>query len=439
MKAKDLKGKNIEEIDDLVSEEGQDKEEQEDAVSAAYESLSKRLDSLRSIKDEDDEVKVSKKGQDEGEELEDEVEEELEPLPGTDEEKDEELPTVKKSLKEQDPLDDEESLSMDKSQDDEIEEDEFEKESFDEPQEKRGQAVSSQEAESEGLDQEDPEEFKQPIRKEPAENSSRISFGGDFSSEKPEFVSRRSEFNQSGDFSSGEPDSLDDLTQGPLAEEPLNRNEYDIPNLRTKPTPHSNLSEMDQMPQRQQTAFYQETSPARDRGEGEPGDFFNKHQTSMPRRRGSWIHLIILSILGLGVIGFTVYILKYGFDPGALTASPSPSPTATPTPSPSPEPSPEVTIERSNFTVRVLNGTSTSGLAGTVTAKLKELGYKTGKQGNADNTDYEQTEVRVKEGSESASLQQRLIQDLSPDYQAKAGEPLDEKSTNDAEVIIGKK
>ena len=148
---------------------------------------------------------------------------------------------------------------------------------------------------------------------------------------------------------------------------------------------------------------------------------------------------LVLIVIGVAVIGFTVYILKGGFGDINIgsVASPSPSPTATPEATPTPTPEPEV--NRGDFTVRVLNGTSTSGLAKTVSDKLREAGFKTAAPGNAEEKDVEQTEIRVKEGTASAALFERLKLDLAPDYDAKEGEKLDEKTKHDAEVIIGAK
>jgi len=432
VKAKDLKGKNIEDIDDLTKDQEEKPEEEEDQVSAAYESLAKKLDSLREGKKETDEPEESK----ETEEVDELEEADLKPLPGTDESfdsaQDRNEAPVKKAAKDglvDDPLDEEEP---DLTKGSKVKADDLD-ESFDKAQDREAEEVDGFKKE-ELKGSEEPDATQETNERE-------------FPEEMPQFVSRRSSFESEQSFDSarsggGEPDSLDDLTN---AEESPHRrsapfpaqeelSEYDIPNLKSRPTPHSDFSGMDQ----RRESYYQETPPMRDRGDSEPGDFFNKHQTSVPRKRGSKVHLLILGILGLGVVAFTVYLLKYGFDPG-LGGQPSPTPSPTPVVSPTPEPTPEVTIERGNFTVRVLNGTSTTGLAGTVTDKLKELGYKTGRQGNATNSAFEQTVVRVKEGSESASLLQKLIQDLSPDYQAVESEPLPDNATSDAEVILGKK
>jgi hypothetical protein len=172
----------------------------------------------------------------------------------------------------------------------------------------------------------------------------------------------------------------------------------------------------------------------------DPNNYFSQHQQPQTPKRANKFHLLILVVIGVVVIGFTVYILKGGFgDINIGTPAPSPSPFATATPEPTPTPTPEPTVDRGEFTVKVLNGTSTSGLAGTIRDKLKELGYKTATPGNAADSDVTQTEIRVKDGTASAELLQRLTLDLAPTYEAKEGEKLDKKAAYDAEVIIGTK
>lgn len=158
-----------------------------------------------------------------------------------------------------------------------------------------------------------------------------------------------------------------------------------------------------------------------------------------PQRSGSKLHLIILFLIGLAVIGGTVYLLKNQFNGPAPT--PTPEATAVPTVAPTPTPEP---VERSNFKVRVLNGTTKSGLAGTVLAKLKELGYKSDRAGNATNSAFERTVIRVKENEQSsssnnASLSGQLTADLKPDYDAEIENTLKASDTVDAEIILGAK
>lgn len=147
------------------------------------------------------------------------------------------------------------------------------------------------------------------------------------------------------------------------------------------------------------------------------------------------VHLIILVLVGLGVIGATVYLLK-----GGSLSKPTPSPTpeaSVAVASPTPSPSPVVVIDRSKFSIRVLNGTAKSGLAASVSARLKALGYLTEKTGNATNSAFTQTVIRVK--SAAIGLLEQLIKDLQPDFEATSSSSLQVSDSADAEVVIGAK
>src|SRR5687768_13608131 len=106
--------------------------------------------------------------------------------------------------------------------------------------------------------------------------------------------------------------------------------------------------------------------------------------------------LIITILVILVLLGTAGFFLKSRID--KLTAEPSPTPIVETTPvesfTPTPEPEPE--FDRSQYTLRVLNGTKTSGLAGSVSEKLKELGYEIEKTGNATSSAIAKTTIRVK-------------------------------------------
>lgn len=106
-----------------------------------------------------------------------------------------------------------------------------------------------------------------------------------------------------------------------------------------------------------------------------------------------------------------------------------------PTPEPSPTPSATPAFDRSKYTLRVLNGTETSGLAASVSAKLKGLGYKIEKTGNASNS--AQTKVSVKPSL--SELLSTLIKDLSSDFKAVEGQTLKTNDSADGEIILGPK
>ncbi len=151
------------------------------------------------------------------------------------------------------------------------------------------------------------------------------------------------------------------------------------------------------------------------------------------RKGVSKLLLIVLVVVVLGLIGGTGFLLRDKFAPSQKAeASPSPSVVAEVTPAPTPQ-----SLDRSQFKIRILNGTKTSGLAASVSAKLKDLGYQIDKTGNATNSAFEQTQVRAKDSANG--LIDQLIKDLSPDYQAASSSGLKSSDTADGEVIIGTK
>lgn len=478
MKAKDLLGKNISED----PQEDSEPKQEDDQVAAAYENISKKLSSLRGGDSEESEgAEESEGSKDTGEvELEEwkgpkpPSKEELVPVAEDDDEEEEhELRKVKlKNLEtdedddnpgeiekddddlpakgaakdwkpaEDDPLDEEEDDDEDKANlrsDDlkaNLRSDDLEPEKEDKNEEDDSEEPDMNEKEEKGE-----EEIEKPVRREIEEESKR---SDDLETAVHSELSVKSdEEEMEEDLAPKGPDTLDDLAEEKSfvkseAEESSEEEDgYSIPHLRASRQEGAGMS-YNTPPQRE--GLGQSYAPRGNNMEGnDPNNFFSQHQPQ-PAKRANKFHLLILVIIGIVVIGFTVYILKGGFgDIKIGTASPSPSPSATATPEATPTPTPEPEIERGEFTVRVLNGTSTSGLAGKIRDKMKELGYKTATPGNAADSDVAQTEIRVKEGSESATLYERLKLDLAPDYEAVEGEKLDDKVAYDAEVIIGAK
>jgi hypothetical protein len=168
----------------------------------------------------------------------------------------------------------------------------------------------------------------------------------------------------------------------------------------------------------------------------DPNNFFSQHSQNQPVKRANKFHLLILVLIGIAVIGFTVYILKGGFGEIGLSGQPSPSPSPVEqSPSPTPTPTPEP--DRAQYKVRILNGSGKTGLAKTVSDKLKELGYQIDKTGNATNSAFTQTIVRVKAEDESVIAQ--IIKDLAPEFEASGNTSLKDNDAADIEVILGAK
>jgi hypothetical protein len=163
---------------------------------------------------------------------------------------------------------------------------------------------------------------------------------------------------------------------------------------------------------------------------------FNKDDNvSAKPKSSSKLHFVILTAIGLAVLASAVYLLKYQFKTAKPLPSPTPAPTtqAVATPSPSPTPAP---IDRSKYTIRVLNGTGKSGLAKTVADKLTGLGYKLDKTGNAPSAD--STTIKAQKGNDD--LIKQLTTDLAPDYTASSDSAALKSTDNaDAEVTLGGK
>lgn len=127
--------------------------------------------------------------------------------------------------------------------------------------------------------------------------------------------------------------------------------------------------------------------------------------------------VLISSLVGLSILNKDLLITKIG--PKATT-TPTPLP-ATPTPP---------AFARSEWSFEVLNGSDTPGLAAKGAEKIKALGYKVGKVGNADDS-VDTTQVLI---SKDASEQQKtsILADLRPDF----GELAFTDSLPDAEKTI---
>lgn len=143
-------------------------------------------------------------------------------------------------------------------------------------------------------------------------------------------------------------------------------------------------------------------------------------------------------LLGIAIIilvgGASIYFLRARpageAKPTSIPVSESPllGPESTSSPQPS--------FDRSKYTLRVLNGTKLNGLAASASSKLKDLGYKIERTGNATNSAFLKTVVRVKPDLEE--LLENLLKDLSTlDFKGEEGPELKDSDSSDGEVILG--
>lgn len=145
--------------------------------------------------------------------------------------------------------------------------------------------------------------------------------------------------------------------------------------------------------------------------------------------------LVLLGIIVVLVLLGAVYMLKGKSLFRENSPAPSEAPIAESSSTPTPEPTPS--FDRSQFKIRILNGTLKTGLAASEAAKLKDLGYQIDKTSNATNSAFPQTIVRVK--ASATGLGDNLVKDLAPDYTATGSGTLPASDTADGEVTLGAK
>lgn len=136
---------------------------------------------------------------------------------------------------------------------------------------------------------------------------------------------------------------------------------------------------------------------------------------------------LILILIVAGIYGYITYT-----DSPASQPEPTIQPEVVITESPSPSP---VAVEPSEYTVQVLNGSGTAGLASSAQEDLEEAGFEDVEVGNADNYDYTDTIISLKEDAPSSL--DALLEDLFSDYVVEIDRDLDEDSDYDIVIILG--
>ena len=150
------------------------------------------------------------------------------------------------------------------------------------------------------------------------------------------------------------------------------------------------------------------------------------------------ILVVLIGVIVGGVLVYKSATSSAGEDVSVIESD------ATPTPEPSPAIDAEASdsaqvdeeVDRSEFSIQVLNGSGIPGEAGKLATILETAGFEDIDTGNAESFEYEETEVQVK--SDGSDLQGILISDLEGDYDVVgSSDDLDEDSEFDAVVIVG--
>lgn len=109
--------------------------------------------------------------------------------------------------------------------------------------------------------------------------------------------------------------------------------------------------------------------------------------------------------------------------------------TPTPTPIPILKPSPSPAVEKEEIKIKILNGSGTRGKASEVSDILKEKGYQEILTDNADNFDYETSELQVKKSM--SQVKSPFKQDLKEYVTSFKESTLNEDEAADIVIIIG--
>ena len=134
--------------------------------------------------------------------------------------------------------------------------------------------------------------------------------------------------------------------------------------------------------------------------------------------------VIITSTLSLGYLFLTNQSSKSNVVPEVVEEEKEPTPTP-------------VKLVREDWTIEVLNGSGIAGAAKKMADKFEELGYTVVKTGNADNKDYETTEVFISSEEKSEGEAKLFLEDLDKEFGISDSSGNLSDSTASARIIIG--
>lgn len=146
----------------------------------------------------------------------------------------------------------------------------------------------------------------------------------------------------------------------------------------------------------------------------------------------NWIWIILGVVILIGAIGAGAYYFmnrEPAEEDTEVTVTEDTFPTEEPTPTEEP-------VDRAEYEIEVLNGSTVSGEAGRLQEALEEEGFTVDSVANADNTDYTTTIIQAK-----ATVSEAFIDDLASvleeTYVLGSTEVLDATDEHDVVIIIG--
>ncbi len=94
------------------------------------------------------------------------------------------------------------------------------------------------------------------------------------------------------------------------------------------------------------------------------------------------------------------------------------------------------TIDRSKWSLEILNGTSKPGLAREVADRLEKKGYKVSKAGNANSNSYSETQIFISDEKEDLEIQ-LFMEDVGVEFDVSEQSGEIDGLSNSARIIIG--
>jgi hypothetical protein len=143
---------------------------------------------------------------------------------------------------------------------------------------------------------------------------------------------------------------------------------------------------------------------------------------------------VVFVVIVMGALGWGVASKNSMPFFTAPTMTPTPTPTILPTQTPIP--TIDVKLKRTDISVTVQNGTSTSGYAKEIGDLLEKKGYKNVGKTNADTDTYEKTILKIKEAKKN--YLPLLFSDLKDKFNLTESTMLDASSSSDVILILGK-
>jgi hypothetical protein len=160
-----------------------------------------------------------------------------------------------------------------------------------------------------------------------------------------------------------------------------------------------------------------------------------------------WWTLLIIGSLGLAFLGYNLANGKINqwlsINPtptpsstttSTATATPSATATATATPAPTATPSATTSVTKSSITIRVLNGTTTAGAAGTAKTILQNAGFTVRTVGNAQKQTYTSTIIYYQTGHQADAA---AVKAALPKYTSSLEESSSLASPDNVLVVLG--